>query len=118
MPVRDRDSAWLAGAQFRLARRRVGRWLGVGGVAVGVLWLLSLAAPESARAIDPNPLHAMEDVLGAGANVVTGGIGKLAVDGFGGIVKALFAWPAKIINRELLAWLVAVPDYSIDPASG
>src|SRR4051794_313670 len=118
MAVRDRDRARLGGAEWRLARRRVPRWLGVGAVAVGLLWLLSLAAPESARAIDPNPLHAAEDVLGAGADVVTGGIGKLAVDGFGGIIKALFAWPAKIINRELLAWLVAVPDYAIRPESG
>ena len=83
-----------------------------------MVWLLSLAAPESARAIDPNPLHALGDVLDAGADAVTGGIGKLAVDGFGGIIKALFAWPAKMINRELLAWLVAVPDYAIHPASG
>src|SRR5215210_1792731 len=118
MAVRDRGSAGLAGAEWRLAGRRVPRWLGVGAVAVGLLWLLSLAVPESARAIDPNPLHAVEDVLGAGADVVTGGIGKLAVDGFGGIIKALFAWPAKIINRQLLAWLVAVPDYAIRPASG
>ena len=93
-----------------MARRRA--------LAVGVVWLLSLAAPESARAIDPNPLHALGDVLDAGADAVTGGIGKLAVDGFGGIIKALFAWPAKMINRELLAWLVAVPDYAIRPASG
>jgi hypothetical protein len=70
---------------------------------LAIVWLLSLLAPDSARAIDPNPLHAIQDVLGAGADAVTGGIGKLAVDGFGGINKALFAWPAKIINRELLA---------------
>src|SRR4051794_23816134 len=118
MAVRDRGSAGLAGAELRLACRRVPRWLGVGAVAVGLLALLSLAAPESARALDPNPLHAAEDVLGAGADLVTGGIGKLAVDGFGGIIEALFAWPAKIINRQLLAWLVAVPDYAIRPESG
>jgi hypothetical protein len=46
---------------------------------------------------------------------VTGGIGGMAVEGLGAIIKALFAWPAKIINRELLGWLVAVPDYAIRP---
>jgi hypothetical protein len=51
---------------------------------LGLVCLLSLAAPDSARAIDPNPLHAIGGVLGAGADAVTGGIGKLAVDGFGG----------------------------------
>src|SRR3954447_7265515 len=100
MAVRDRGSAGLAGAELRLACRRVPRRLGVGAVTVGVLWLLSLAAPESARAIDPNPLHAAEDVLGAGADAVTGGIGKLTVDGFGGIIKALFAWPAENIKPQ------------------
>ena len=66
----------------------------------------------------PTRCDAIEDVLGAGVDAVTGGIGELAVDGFGGIIKALFAWPAKLINRELLAWLVAVPDYAIHPANG
>ena len=37
------------------------------------------------------------------------------MESFGAILKALFAWPAKLINRELLAWLVAVPDYAIHP---
>ncbi len=118
MTARDPGGAESAGAGRRASRVALRRWLGVGTLAVGVVWLLSLAAPESARAIDPNPLHALGDVLDAGADAVTGGIGKLAVDGFGGIIKALFAWPAKMINRELLAWLVAVPDYAIHPASG
>ena len=118
MTARDPDGAESAGAGPRRPCVPLGRWLGIGALAVGVVWLLSLAAPESARAIDPNPLHALGDVLDAGADAVTGGVGKLAVDGFGGIIKTLFAWPAKMINRELLAWLVAVPDYAIHPDLG
>jgi hypothetical protein len=113
--IRDRGSA---GSPGEGGRRRHGvplPWLGAGTLAVVLLWLLS---PESAQAFDPNPLHALGDALSAGADAVTGGISKLAVEGFGGIIKALFAWPAKIINRQLLAWLVAVPDYAIHPASG
>jgi hypothetical protein len=79
--------------------------------------VVSLASPEPARAIPLNPIDALGDVLGAGADAVTGGIGKLAVEAFEAIIKALFAWPAKMINRELLSWLVAVPDYAIHPAT-
>jgi hypothetical protein len=88
-----------------------------GLLAVAVLSMVSLAAPEPARAIPVNPIAAIGDVLGAGANAITGGIGKVAVEAFEAIIKALFAWPAKIINRELLSWLVAVPDYAIHPES-
>ena len=77
--------------------------------------LVSLASPEPARAIPINPLDPIQDILGAGVDAVAGGIGGMAVEGLGAIVKALFAWPAKIINRELLGWLIAVPDYAIHP---
>src|SRR5688500_1090508 len=87
----------------------------MGVLALGVVSLVSLASPEPARAIAIDPLDPIEDVPGAGVGVVTGGIGGMAVEGLGAIVKALFAWPAKIINRELLAWLVAVPDYAVHP---
>jgi hypothetical protein len=97
----------------RLARRA---WP-AGLVALGVAAVVSLASPEPARAIPLNPIDALGDVLGAGADAVTGGIGKLAVEAFEAIIKALFAWPAKMINRELLSWLVAVPDYAIHPAT-
>src|SRR4051812_26016703 len=78
---------------------------------VGVVGVLSLAAPEPAAA-------SVGDVIGAGLNAITGAVGKAAVESFEAIVKVLFAWPAKMINRELLAWMVAVPDYAIDPDTG
>jgi hypothetical protein len=84
-------------------------------VTLGVVTLLALASPERAEAVDLNPIHAIEDVLGAGARAVTGGVGKVAVEAFGAILKALFAWPAKLINREVLGWLVSVPNYTIHP---
>jgi hypothetical protein len=87
----------------------------VGLLALAVVSTVSLAVPTPARAFPPNPIDAIEDVLGAGADAITGGIGKVAVEAFEAIIKSLFAWPAKIINRELLSWLVAVPDYAIRP---
>jgi len=89
--------------------------LAAGLLALGVVSLGSLASPEPARAIPINPLDPIQDILGAGVDAVTGGIGGMAVEGLGAIIKALFAWPAKIMNRELLSWLVAVPDYAIHP---
>jgi hypothetical protein len=74
-----------------------------------------LAAPRPAMAVGINPLDALDDVLGAGANAISGGVAGAAVDGFGAILHALFAVPARLVNRELLAWLVAVPDYAIHP---
>jgi len=71
------------------------------------------AAVAGAAGVDP--LGGIGDVVGAGVNAITGGLGGAAVSGFGGILKALFAWPARLIDRELLAWLVAVPDYAISP---
>ena len=84
-------------------------------VALAMGSVLALSFAEPAAAVDVNPLHGIDDILGAGVNAVTGGVGKVAVESFGAIIKALFAWPAKMINRELLAWLVAVPDYAIHP---
>jgi hypothetical protein len=93
-----------------------GRPLLAAAVVLSVTSVLSLAWPEPAEAIViPNPLDPIGDVLGAGAEAVVGEIPKLAVNAFGAIIKVLFAWPAKLINRELLAWLVAVPDYAIHP---
>ena len=50
-------------------------------------------------------------------DAITGGLGDAAVDGFSALLGKLFAWPAEVINRHLLAWLVAVPDYAISPQS-
>jgi hypothetical protein len=89
--------------------------LAVAMLAVGGLSLVSLAAPEPARAIPLNPLDPLQDILGAGVDVVVDGVGGMAVESLQAIFNALFAWPAKLINRELLGWLVAVPDYAIHP---
>ncbi|MEA2312705.1 MAG: hypothetical protein QOE28_2673 [Solirubrobacteraceae bacterium] len=82
------------------------------------LCLAALALPAPARAGLPNPIDALGGAVDAGLGAVTGGIGQLAVDGFEGIVKTLFAWPAKLLDRHVLAWLVAVPDYAIQPSTG
>jgi hypothetical protein len=113
--VIDPDQSELPGVRGRRARPPRRHLLAVGTLVLAALSLLSLASPEPARAIPINPLDPIQDILGAGVDAVTGGIGGMAVEGLGAIVKALFAWPAKIINRELLGWLVAVPDYAIHP---
>ena len=91
------------------------RVLASGACVFAIIAVCALAAPDPAHAVGINPLDALDDLLGAGANAISGGIGGAAVDGFGAILRALFAVPAKLINRELLAWLVAVPDYAIHP---
>lgn len=115
MDVLDPEPSELHGSPRWRAPRRLWQLLTVAALALAAVSLVSLASPESARAIAIDPLDPIEDVLGAGVDVVTGGIGGLAVEGLGAIIKALFAWPAKVINRELLGWLVAVPDYAIHP---
>jgi len=115
--VLDPDPAVSRGVRRWRAPRRLWALLASGPLALGVVLLVSLASPEPARAIEINPLDPIEDLLGAGMDAVTGGIGGMAVEGLGAIIKALFAWPAKIINRELLGWLVAVPDYAIHPGT-
>src|SRR4051812_23892756 len=104
------------GAHRRRSRAR-GRAIAFGIVGLAGACVLSLAGPEPAAAVGIDPWHAVGGALGAGVNAITGGIGQGAVAAFGAIVKGLFAWPAKMINRELLAWLVAVPDYAIHPQS-
>ena len=92
-----------------------GRCSRSGRCALGAVAVVSLASPEPARAIPINPLDPLDDILGAGVDAITGGIGGMATEALEAIFKALFAWPAKMINRELLGWLVAVPDYAIHP---
>ena len=116
MAVLDPDPSESRGARRRRARRR--RSAAARGRRAGARRRLARRRwrrPSRRGAIAIDPLDPIEDVLGAGVDAVTGGIGGMAVEGLGAIVKALFAWPAKIINRELLAWLVAVPDYAIHP---
>jgi hypothetical protein len=112
MDTERREPAAAPCHRNRSTRRRLAAPV---ALALGAVFALSLAVPEPAAAVDVNPLHAIDDILGAGVDAVTGGVGKVAVESFGAIIKALFAWPAKMINRELLAWLVAVPDYAIHP---
>jgi hypothetical protein len=87
--------------------------------ALVVVGLLSLVTADSASAL-PIPIPPIGPIggpLGLGSDVITGGLGKAAVEAFGAIIGALFSWPGKLVNRELLAWLVAVPDYAIDPST-
>src|SRR4051794_5477250 len=112
MDTERREPAAAACRRVSWARLRLAA---IVALAFGAIFALSLVAPAPAAAVDVNPLHAIDDILGAGVDAVTGGVGKVAVESFGAIIKALFAWPARMINRELLAWLVAVPDYAIHP---
>jgi hypothetical protein len=113
--VLDPDPSASRSGRLVRPSRRLCSLLAVGLLALGAISIVLLASPEPARAIDIDPLDPIQDVVGAGVDAVTGGIGGMAVEGLGAVIKALFAWPAKIINRELLAWLVAVPDYAIHP---
>ena len=91
---------------------RATRWaLGV----LAVLVLTSVAStPRDAQAAPPLPVGGLVDV---GVDLVTGGVGNAAVEGFGALLGKLFSWSAEIINRRLLSWLVSVPDYAITPRS-
>src|SRR3954447_15387392 len=104
------------GIQFRAGGGR-SRAVAVAG-ALALIGGVALAAAPSAQAALPDPVGALGGAIDAGLGAVTGGFGGRAGGGFGGIVKALFAWPAKLVNRELLAWLVAVPDYAVPASTG
>ena len=107
MPVRRRASA----APSRALRA-------VGALALGGRWLLALAVARAGAGGGRRPgRRARRRDRRRRRTPSPAGSAALAVDGFGAIIKALFAWPAKLINRELLAWLVAVPDYAIAPAT-
>src|SRR3954452_8830965 len=108
--LRRQGSRPAAGGRRSRAAAVAGALLLVGAVA--------LAAAPSAQAALPDPVGALGGAIDAGLGAVTGGFGGLAVEGFGGIVKALFSWPAKLVNPELLAWLVAVPDYAVPASTG
>lgn len=92
-------------------------WLRAALIVAALLGAASLSSPDEARAIPPvGPVGGgLGEVIGAGVGAVTGGLGSSVVDGFGALLGKLFSWPADVINRRLLAWLVAVPDYAISP---
>ncbi|RKQ90822.1 hypothetical protein C8N24_0637 [Solirubrobacter pauli] len=76
------------------------------------------SGPQDAQALPPIPIGGgLGDIIGAGADAVTGGVGSAAVEGFGALLAKLFSWSAEIINRELLTWLISVPNYAISPGS-
>jgi hypothetical protein len=88
--------------------------------AVGVV---VLAATLAVSALDPTPAQAwllglpspgavISGLLGGIGHVIGGTVGKVAVTAFGAIIHALFAPIAKFIDTQLLAWLLAVPDYA------
>src|SRR3954447_8072039 len=102
-------------ARYRRARSRgVVGWV---AVVVGVAAVGSLGSADEARALPPVPVGPLGPAIGVGVDAITGGLGGAAVDGFSALLGKLFAWPADVINRHLLAWLVAVPDYAISPQS-
>src|SRR3954468_14464674 len=104
----------MTARHMRLRPRGV---LGWGLVAVGVAAVGSLGGADEARALPPVPIGPLGPVIGAGVDAITGGVGGAAVDGFSALLAKLFSWPAEVINRHLLAWLVAVPDYAISGQS-
>src|SRR3954464_13799160 len=85
-------------------------------VALGAATVGSLGRADEARALPPLPIGPLGPI-GVGVHAITDGLGGAVVDGFSALLGKLFAWPADIINRRLLAWLVAGPDYAISPQS-
>src|SRR3954464_736790 len=86
-----------------LAGRRL-RWIAVVPLAIGA----ASAGDAHAAALPlplPNPLSPITGALGGGA-------GALATGAFDAIVGHLFAPIAHFLNVQLLAWLVAVPDFA------
>ncbi len=86
-------------------------------VVVGPLSLVSAASGLGDPDPDQPPGGPIGDLLGARLRrrhrrTREGGRRGLRRDH-----QALFSWPAKLVNRELLSWLVAVPDYAIDPST-
>src|SRR3954451_4587161 len=104
----------MTARHMRLRPRGVVGW---GLVAVGVAAVGSLGGATEARALPPVPIGPLGPAIGAGVGAITGRLGDAAVDGFTAMLGKLFSWPAEVINRQLLAWLVAVPDYAISPQS-
>ena len=69
--------------------------------AAAIVALLAVA-PTPAQAITiPNPV-----------DLVTGGLDDVAVGAFDAIIGHLFAPVTKFVTGELIAWLVAIPDFS------
>lgn len=88
-------------------------------VAAAALAIASIGgSPQDAQALPPIPITGgTGGLVGAGVNLVTGGVGSAAVEGFGALLGKLFSWSSEIINRQLLGWLISVPDYAISPRS-
>src|SRR4051812_42558248 len=108
MPVLEAPSRPRGTSPMRRQGPRRALALGAGALVV----VGCLALPQSAGAMGFNPITGITHAVGAGIHLITGGVGGAVVAGFGAIIKALFAWPAKLIDQTLLSWLVAVPDYT------
>ena len=103
------------GARGRAVRRGHCQLVAVGGAVLAVTLVLSALEPSPARAWLlglPSPGQVVGGLLGGIGHVIGGTMGKLAVTGFDAIIHALFAPVAHFINVQLVAWLVAVPDYA------
>ena len=117
MPVRKLDADRLRvspGRGCAVVRRRW-QFAAVGAAVLSLTLLLSAVEPSQARAGLlglPDPGQLIGGLLGGVGHAIGGTVGKLAVTAFDAIVHALFAPIAHFINAQLIAWLVAVPDYA------
>src|SRR3954469_3550751 len=103
----------MTARHMRTRPRGVMGWV---AIAIVVAAVGSLGGADEARALPPLPITGGPGGgAGAGVDAIPGGLGGAAVDGFSALLGKLFAWPAEVINRHLLAWLVAVPDYAVSP---
>src|SRR4051812_18462342 len=109
LPRRDRRSG-ASGARAHPRAR-------LGAIVLGALVAVLVVAP-SASATGLGPIGGIGGIVGPALGPLGAGVGGLAVSGFGEVLKALFSWPAGLINRELLGWLISVPDYEVVPSTG
>src|SRR3954470_19485508 len=93
------------------------RWLRDGGALLGagaaimiVIVVVSAVAPSVAFGGIPSPLG-VNPLSGLG-DVITGGFGSMAVEGFDAIVGHLFAPVSKLVTGELIGWLVEIPTFT------
>ena len=117
MPVckHDADRLRVSPDRRRAVVARPWQFAAVGTAVLSLTLLLSAVEPSQARAGLlglPDPGQLIGGLLGGVGHAIGGTVGKLAVTAFDAIVHALFAPIAHLINTQLIAWLVAVPDYA------
>lgn len=104
-----------SGAGARRVTAGYWRLAPVGAAVLMVMLVVSALEPSPARAGLlglPSPGQVIGGLFGGIGHAIGGTVGKLAVTAFEAIIHALFAPIAHFINAQLIAWLVAVPDYA------